>query len=332
MKLTSRALSVYRDEGFVSLGRQSIGFAARGVDQLFRPAINRLWEIRNGPGTSVLDYEWDNLLLLDACRFDYFNQTSKFERDLTARRTSLASCTPDYLHQTFAGAQLHDTVYLTANPQPLKFRNELDRQPVFHDMISLLPDWDPETQTIEPDVVRKAATDVQRQYPDKRLIVHFLQPHAPFLGPMADSIRETLGRNIGGLDPGRDYTELDPKNIEPASYHDALNDNITPRQIRTAYRETLSIVLEECETLVDELPGKTALTSDHGELLGERVPPSFRHRWEHPCNVRTDALCVVPFIEFNDTERRQIRAEQPVSPETDDKEVTKRLRSLGYMK
>jgi len=38
-----------------------------------------------------------------------------------------------------------------------------------------------------------------------------------------------------------------------------------------AYNENLDIVLTEIEALLDELDGKSVITADHGNLVGERL-------------------------------------------------------------
>jgi hypothetical protein len=221
---------------------------------------------------------------------------------------------------------------VTANPQTLKFHFEFeDYCNVFYDTISLLEEWDKETQTIKPDKVRQAAVEAANNYPNKRLLIHFLQPHAPFLGSTAESIRRRTGKTIGGLDPGREYTNMDSKEIKTASYRDILKEGIERDEVRTAYRETLECVIEECQLLEKSLPGKTALTSDHGELLGERLYPFGPRQWEHPGNIRTEELCVVPYMEFSYEHRKEVRIEPPVEDESVNEDIVdRRLRSLGY--
>ncbi len=297
-----------------------------------RHSYNFYWNIRHGSGTSILDKEWDNLLLLDACRYDEFRRISPFQPSIIDKRITLGSKTPEFLQRTFRNIRLHDVVYVTANPQVLKFlaKNE-EGAPIFYDTISLLDEWEAETQTIPPETVRKAALEAAETYPDKRLLIHFLQPHAPFLGRTANAIKRRTGKTIGGLDPGRDYTEVKPRDIETASYRDMLREGVTREEIRCAYRETLQLVINECLPLIDTLPGKTAITSDHGELLGDPIYPFGRERWEHPSGYRTTELCVVPWLKFGGENRKQVISEAPKQSSPADREkIEKRLRSLGY--
>lgn len=325
--ILSRTLSTYRDEGTITFSQKMISFVYQRTPQTI---YNQYWNARYGSGVSILENSWDNLLLLDAARYDEFVRVAPFDENSIDRRITLGSKTPEFLERTFNNMKLHDTVYITANPQPLKYQFESGTD-IFHDMISLLDEWDPETQTIKPEIVREAALEASESYPTKRLLIHFLQPHAPFLGPTAAAIRHRTGKTIGGLNPGREYTDAESKDIQTASYRDILNEGVDRKEIRTAYRETLALVIQECEQLVNDLSGKTVITSDHGELLGERVLPFGSQRWEHPRGVRTAELCVVPWIEFDNGSRKQVKAEPPKGHEPTNEEIVEnRLRSLGY--
>jgi hypothetical protein len=47
--------------------------------------------------------------------------------------------------------------------------------------------------------------------------------------------------------------------------------DIDDEDIQKAYIENLSINLEFVKELADELNGRTVITSDHAQLLGERI-------------------------------------------------------------
>ena len=69
-------------------------------------------------GISVLDEEWDNLIILDACRYDYFKEAIK-KSNLKGKleyRISKGSDTHQWLITNFT--QIYDDIlYITANPQ-----------------------------------------------------------------------------------------------------------------------------------------------------------------------------------------------------------------------
>jgi hypothetical protein len=100
-----------------------------------------------------------------------------------------------------------------------------------------------------------------------------------------------------------------------------------------AYRDNLRIVFKHVKRLVDELDGKTVISSDHGELLDERVTP-FPVRWiGHPESIYVDTLVDVPWQVVSDGSRRKITAEPPTDEldVSDAGDVEANLRNLGYL-
>ena len=49
------------------------------------------------------------------------------KKNIVEKRITLESQTPDFLRSTFNNDSYHDIVYVTANPQTLKFQYELDK-------------------------------------------------------------------------------------------------------------------------------------------------------------------------------------------------------------
>ena len=328
-----RAQQIASEHGMLALAKASLPFVHEKVDDLSLPLTNRYFDARYGQGESVLERDWDNLLLYDACRYDEFLRVCPFPTDAVERRVTLGSRTSQFLRRTFDGRTCHDVVYVTANAQTLRYDQERKDDP-FHAIVSVVEEWDEETQTVPPGAVYEAALRAEEEYPSKRLVVHFLQPHAPFLGPTAEGSRERTGRTVKGLDPGREYTDIETQDIETTSYTDILryDPELTVEDIRQAYRETLALATKYVVGLAGRLEGKTVVSSDHGELLGDRVHPLGCRRWEHPGNVRSSELCTCPWVELPATERKQTRPDPPVVGDVVAPEVVDhRLQSLGYL-
>jgi len=53
-------------------------------------------------------------------------------------------------------------------------------------------------------------------------------------------------------------------------------------EIWDAYKNNLKLVLPSVRELVDELTGKMVITSDHGNMFGERSSPIPYREWGHP--------------------------------------------------
>lgn len=61
-------------------------------------------------------------------------------------------------------------------------------------------------------------------------------------------------------------------------------------EIKELYEDNLRIVLQSCSDLLKDLEGTSVITSDHGELLGEKG------MWEHPSEKNVNILRVVPWL------------------------------------
>jgi hypothetical protein len=69
-----------------------------------------------GPsGVPVMERDWDNLVILDACRYDMFEDTNTLDGTLESV-VSFGSRTSEFLCRNFDDGEFLDTVYVTANP------------------------------------------------------------------------------------------------------------------------------------------------------------------------------------------------------------------------
>lgn len=293
----------------------------RRTGSQWNQAINDRFRDRNG--TFLINEEWDTLVILDACRYDLFADVNTLEGDLSAR-FSRGSSSPEFFERNFAGQQFHDTVYVTANP----FVTQLPME-TFHAVIHAYETaWDDEHQTVTPDAMTELLIKAHKTYPDKRIIGHYMQPHYPFLGE--------LGRNI-------DHRGYHPENkgqadLEPSIWHQLQfgKTDATRDEVIAAYRENLELVLPHIHDLLAEIDGKTVITADHGNLIGERLSPLPVRGYGHPDGSHAVGLLKVPWFEPPFSSRRDIVAEPPISaPETEsgivsESTVSDRLQALGY--
>jgi hypothetical protein len=104
--------------------------------------------------------------------------------------------------------------------------------------------------------------------------------------------------------------------------------------IERAYRESLEEVLPYVDSLCETLKGKTVVTSDHGNLLGERARPylPWSQRHAHPDYATAEALVKVPWLVREATSRKRTVAEPPTQgrPEYDEEDLNRKLNALGY--
>jgi hypothetical protein len=278
--------------------------------ELILSALNRQysrWRMGsyNPDGIDIFEEEWDNLIILDACRYDAFAARSTLP-GILEHRISRASTTRQFLRANFAEKTLHDIVYISANEWYAKLKSEMNAELhafefVDRDAMNGL--------TSRPETVTETALNAAERYPKKRLIVHYMQPHQPFLGEEGQQID-----HAGGL-------------METVRQNDLSRQDVVK-----AYCENLDLVLTNVEPLLNELSGKTVVTADHGQLLGEPERPIPVRRYSHPNYIYAEELVKVPWLTHSNGERKEVVAEPPTQEtgEFDVHALRQRLENLGY--
>lgn len=262
----------------------------------------------NDSGVDIFDTDWDNMIILDACRYDTFKKLSNLDGTLE-RCQSKASMTHEWLEANFAGERRYDLVYICANGNFFNFKDSLNAE-----VFKYIPLWEekyrsrgPEDVT-PPEVVTEQAIDAAAEYPNKRLLIHYIQPHHPFIGSFGQS-----------LDQGRGMKETIEQN------------NLDQFSLRRAYEENTELVLSEVSSLLPHLPGKTVVTADHGEMLGERSFPLPVRAYEHPPGTYTSELVDVPWLTYYNGERKEISESAPEETiVSEESAVESHLEALGY--
>lgn len=148
------------------------------VEESERVISKNIFEAKNGKGVDIMNKDWDNLFILDACRYDIFPEHSEIEgeyRTVVSRGNDSRS----FIHKNFSNRELYDTIYVTANPFVENISDDFFFRVVYKD---LFKQWDESLSTIPPNAVVKKVLDVNEKHPDKRIIAHFMQPHAPYIG------------------------------------------------------------------------------------------------------------------------------------------------------
>ncbi|MFC4989697.1 hypothetical protein [Saliphagus infecundisoli] len=212
---------------------------------------------------------------------------------------------------------MHDTVYVTSNPQLYQNRELI--QPALHASINVWdePGWNEEHGTVLPETVVDHAQRAAQEYSNKRLVVHFMQPHYPFIdsdttfdkGHMnGDKAENVWGQLIKG---------------------ELIVDEDTLWKI---YADNLDRALPHVKELMKELKGRTVVTADHGNMVGERSFPIPIREWGHPRGIYTEQLVRVPWLIHDNEPRRDIVAERPetTTKNIEEGKVADRLKNLGY--
>lgn len=273
----------------------------------------------NEKGIKIMEEDWDILIILDACRSDMFFRFCEIEGDLSTK-ISRGSNTYEFLSGNFSNETLLDTVYTTANPQFHKYKSHINAE--FYRIYNIWNSdlWDEDIGTVHPSDVTEVAKQRIGEYPNKRHIIHYLQPHYPFI----DTELEDIGRDI--LEHESGYSDIWGLQMEGKI-------NLSQERINRAYYKNLELALDAIEDLIDNISGKIVITSDHGNVVGERAHPIPIKEWGHPSGIYIPELVEVPWLVIEKGERPEIHAEESTQVQEDvtNEVVEDRLKNLGYV-
>lgn len=275
------------------------------------------WTQLRRNGTNILDRDWDNLILLDGCRCDAFREVNTIKGDYRCIRSN-ASSSQEFFYANFNKKTLDDVVYYSAN-------TSVDSQSVeFHELYRLWEShWDSDTMTVLPSDVAEFVLETEKYYRNKRVIIHFMQPHMPFLVADGGAIKR---HPVAGNFASKPHRETIGENVEVEDpwWERLKRGEITFNETWDAYLSTLEVSLSYVAHIVDQIPGKTVISADHGNAFGENGV------FGHPSFVYEDVVIKVPWHVI-DGERKNIVGGGDTT-QTDRSHVDEeKLKALGYL-
>lgn len=329
--------------GTVTEAVRNPGLAFREASRIATAPLRRHAFCREyGNGCDIMSRDWDNLLILDACRFDIFKQINSIPGELDFV-ISKGSHSREFYRKNFQDRLYNDTVAVSANPYTPTVAQDsfFDLRTTFGDTqtaedksrVDTIETDDGYTMeathvdNVNPGRLNELAMSSLERHPNKRLIVHYMQPHDPYLGEMAADIRDSFredGYRFRYWADADSVSDDDPNGLMAL----ATDGQIAPEQMREVYKENLRITLGYIKDFLSKIDGRTVITSDHGELLGERVGSK---RFFHYNEMYVEELRKVPWLVIDSTDRRKVTAETPVSGDTvDETDIDEHLELLGY--
>jgi len=266
--------------------------------------------------------DWDILIIVDGCRYDVFKE--EYTKVLGNNNGTLEMVlsrhigTESWVCGNFSGRNCGDIIYLTP---VVKFKEWLSTWQNKHTFLHVeevwKKKWNADYGTLLPEDMTDTAFEFLDKYPSKKFIVHYIQPHWPYiynggrrglawelhpdgkvikkkaslkrvLSIWAEEImpQEIIWRigNIFGLIPKYDIGYL---------WCMGGRD-----KIMEGYREDLKRALYSIKKIIDKYPNKKiVITADHGEEFGDekkriyrtaglvRIRPKTRHVAEVPWYV-----------------------------------------------
>lgn len=200
----------------------------------------------------LAQWPWDVLIILDACRADYFLPLCDLEAYVVR---SPAPCTRRWIHAMLDHYLLEGATYVNANPVVQQVMSQ--REPHV-DVHYIRRDGN---GTVEPETVTEfVLARIEADGQPRRLVVHYLQPHAPNIGHWPDA----RSHWSDGTCQDRQY---------------AAN----------LWRAWVAV-----QDLIEGVRGNVVITADHGEMLRPHDGRAgHRCEWEGE-----DVLHQVPWLQI----------------------------------
>lgn len=204
--------------------------------------------------------EW-LLIIFDALRYDTFDH---YQRNAEVEKViSPATRTDDWMERVWGGE--YNACYvsgapLTGNHDHSKYNGDNH----FEEMVELWKNnWSKELRTVPPKPITDAATNALEEY--DMVLVHYIQPHAPYIGTP-----RIIGERGRADTPLADDEHGDIGVMREIRQSHASGE-LSDEDLQRAYYDNLVQVAESARPLIEASDRPTAITSDHGECLGEHI-------------------------------------------------------------
>lgn len=265
-------------------------------------------------------------IILDACRYDTFKATyNDYLNGDLKKAVAPGYETLHYSNKILSdnNIDLSDTFFINSNPH---MYNKTDLELLFKEVINVWDfTWDNNVGTTRPESITDVSISLLSEIDTKKIFIHYLQPHTPYIGTTGLSEYNYTKHNITDVEESYDK-DIRPNNIVYNLIKDGkVNDN----ELRKAYISNLKYVLKEVNRLIQYLDCKIIISADHGENLGENN--NYLHRTE------TKYTREVPWLEVDINETAKTITQSDIidvpreEPTSSEEEINQRLRDLGYL-
>lgn len=306
---------------FVNLARQHISEMGTksGMKETSYDLYKHLWMFSEPlfpDGEFIWEREFDLLIILDACRLDMFEailNEYEFLPNSTDSIRSVAGNSELWMKRTFSEKKfdgLDKTAYISGNP------NTMDS--VDHSKVGMVDEvyeygWNEEYGTVLPETITDQAITTQRQSDYEKLILHYMQPHHPFINSPEINPSSAAGHK---KNPSRERTTHPWKRLRRGKLEHDL--------VWKAYMDNLRYILDHLPKLLNNIDAERAIiTSDHGNLVGEYG------LYAHPSHCPISTLRDVPWCVVDASDTGEYSPEN-INKEPEERQVHKKLEALGY--
>jgi hypothetical protein len=311
----------------------------RELNFYINKANNAIYHIKAKRSVDIMSEDWDNLIILDACRSDVFSEVISGFYGVSGGmdyRITKASRSKEFYEKNFDNNEFYDTILVTANPNIEHISDSFFKTVKTYGLNDRYNESSAKKYMgFWPDIVSEESIRQHNKHHNKKLMIHFMQPHAPFISETAiqeyEKIRNQYDVGVKRADlmfenrPEFENRFKTVSNHVSSWYGLRRKGYISQHLLEDLYAENIKLVLEYVRDIIDSVDGKTIITSDHGEFLGENG------RFGHPQSAGGVEVRQVPWFTIENSSRRKITNEPPAgSTKVDADTVSSNLEALGY--
>lgn len=250
----------------------------------------------------IIDYNWDLCIIIDSCRYDVFKSIYKdvfkniYKSIYLKEACSHCAGTMEFM-KNHLNSDYIDIVYVNHTVS----RQYWIPNTEFFEVVDVWKThWDYDKWgTLMPwDMADVAIEKIKQHYPKKRVMLHFVQAHPPYLLPGYEEFNKreyTPERTIKHWSEGRPKRRRGLKEIyqgvlrkrigyertwrllirlgvEPSDYFGRVYKKFGWSGLVDGYRENMLLTLHEAKRVADAFPeGKILISADHSQsIIGDR--------------------------------------------------------------
>jgi len=180
-----------------------------------------------------LEEDWDYLIILDACRYDFFEKVyDDYLKGDLEKRKSVASSTPEWASKIFTDR--HNLTYFSSNPfinsagiplNETEWGSSCGYEWNANEHITNIIDawheaWDEELGTVTPEKMTGLVRERMNEIESDRAIIHYMQPHVPYI---------SNGKGRKNKRVRKSFKEAKEEGIEKAAENKGLVSKISNR-------------------------------------------------------------------------------------------------------
>lgn len=238
------------------------------------------------------DTDWNLCVLIDSCRYDVFEEEyrSYFRtKPRVKRAVSGATCTREFM-QKHLNRPYIDIVFVN---HAVSIGFWIPNTKFFKLVDVWKTHWDYERWgTIMPWDMTNVTKEMIKEYPKKRILLHYVQAHPPYLYDFLEKYNKIKftpercfelkskgkkeSRNWKSFYQGvmrkylgyeRTWKLLKRLHIEPDDYYGKIYTDFGYDVLKEGYRYNVALVLFEIKRLLKDYEGEVLITADHSQTF-----------------------------------------------------------------